>query len=399
MTTLEKRRILTVDDNQSIHEDYRKVLIPEHVDSAFDEDEAFLFGESTSISHQAYNYQIDSAFQGKEAIAMVQAAIDNQDPYNAAFVDVRMPPGIDGVETASRIWKIEPDLPIVLCTAYSDHTWEEIVDRLGHSDQLLILKKPFDNIEMRQMAASQTTKYHTTKVANLKLEQLEAMVETRSREIMSTQDMLFFSLAKLAESRDRATGVHLDRIREMTKILAIWLSKNGPYQSQLDEKTVSEMERSSVLHDIGKVGIPDKVLLKPGKLTYDEFEVMKTHAQIGCDAIEEAARLSDNSQFLQIAAEIARYHHEKFNGNGYPIGLSGNEIPLAARIVAVADVFDALVSERVYKKAMPVDEAREHINSESGSHFDPAVVDAFNACWPMLKKLAESSTNPITASN
>lgn len=389
MSNTGPQRILTVDDNQAIHEDYRKVLVPEPEDLDFAEDEAFLFGESTPAVVRA-TYEVDSATQGEQAIEMVKQAIAENRPYCSAFVDVRMPPGIDGVETAARIWEIEPDLPIVLCTAYSDHTWEEIFATLGHSDQLLILKKPFDNIELRQMVASQTCKYHTTKLANLKMEQLEAMVEKRSEEITITRDVMFFILARLAESRDKETGEHLERITRITRILANWLSKNGPYQRSVSERFAIELERSSVLHDIGKVGIPDQVLLKPAQLTSDEFEVMKQHVDIGADALDEAAKLANNCDFLRIAAEIARYHHERYDGLGYPAGLAGDRIPLSARIVAVADVYDALTSVRVYKTAIPAQEACDYINSQSGQHFDPAVVEAFNACRDSILKV----TNP-----
>ena len=391
MNDSKKRRLLTVDDNQAIHADYRKVLGSPADDVDIDADEALLFGDSNPNSNSSLpQYDVDSAYQGEQAIEMVKQAIAEGRPYRTAFVDVRMPPGIDGVETASRIWKVDPDLPIVLCTAYTDHTWEEISERLGHSEHLLILKKPFDNVELRQMASSQTQKYVSTKRAASKLQRLQSMVNQQSDGATHTRDVMFFVLAKLAESRDKETGAHLERLKELTRILAHWLRRHGPYQDQLSGKIVRDLERASVLHDIGKVGTPDSVLLKPGQLTPEEFEVMKRHVDLGADALDQAAALADGCSFLKMAAEIARYHHEKFDGSGYPQGCRGQEIPLSARIVAVADVYDALTSVRVYKSAMTSDEARECINQQSGKHFDPVVVDAFNACWEQILEV----TNP-----
>ena len=146
-----------------------------------------------------------------------------------------------------------------------------------------------------------------------------------------------------------------------------------------------------MLHDIGKVGVPDHILLKPGPLTPDEFEIMKKHAEIGADALEDTAKSSTCCKFLRVAAEIARFHHEKFDGSGYPLGLTGQNIPLSARIVAVADVFDALTTQRVYKSAMPAEDARELILAESGHHFDPVIVEAFERQW---NHFAEFANNP-----
>ena len=382
-------RILTIDDNPAIHEDYRKVLSGGGGNIELDEAAEFLFGEKTDGTDSAHLsvercervYKIDSALQGKEGLQMVKESLKNNQPYACAFVDVRMPPGWDGVETVKQIWEIYPDLPIVLCTAYSDHSWEEISIELERTDQLLILKKPFDTLELRQVAASQTARWGLNQIISENTVELEKRVEDRTEEMFETRDLVFFTLARLAESRDPETGEHLERIEGYTGLLVDWLANNGPYQSKIDDAYRKQLCRSSILHDIGKVGIPDSVLLKPGQLTNEEFEIMKEHARIGAEALEDSALKSDSCEFLSLAAEIARYHHEKFDGSGYPHGIAGLEIPLSARIVAVADVFDALTSERVYKKAMDVDEAKDLIVSEAGKHFDPEVVAAFKACW------------------
>lgn len=388
-----KWRILAVDDNESIHQDYRKVLAPQVVDTALLESESVLFGEAPQKSSAAekFQYEIDSAFQGEQGFEMVRAAIEQENPYSVALIDVRMPPGWDGVETAKRIWEIAPDLPVVLCTAYSDYGWEQILKELPKTDQLLILKKPFEPFELRQTVAAQVSRWHVSRLANQNQLLLEAIVQRRTRQIQSTRDVVFTSLARLAESRDPETGQHLERIEYYTRILAERLAESGPYTLQISRSYIDYVSRSSILHDIGKVGIPDSILLKPGPLTTEEFEVMKTHAAIGADAIDEAASCSQYCDFLLIAAEIARFHHEKFDGTGYPDQLRELEIPLSARIVAVADVFDALTSERIYKSAMCPFEAKALIESERGKHFDPAIVDAFVDCWEcFLEKALEN---------
>lgn len=395
-------KILTIDDNESIHDDYRKVLSGVESNLQLAQTAEFLFGDSSlddgaaSITAGMYDriYDIDSALQGMEGLRMVEESLRNEQPYACAFIDVRMPPGWDGVETAKRIWDIYPDLPIVLCTAYSDHSWEEISQELERTDQLLILKKPFDSLELRQVAASQTSRWGLNQMVKQNTLDLEKRVADRTREMFEARDLVFFTLARLAESRDPETGEHLERIEGYTRVLANWLSKNGPYQSLIDDHYCEQLCRSSILHDIGKVGIPDTVLLKPGKLTAEEFEVMKQHSRIGAEALEDAALKSQSCQFLSMAAEIARFHHEKFDGTGYPQGISGTTIPLSARIVAVADVYDALTSERVYKSAMDPEKAKRLIVSESGQHFDPEVVTAFQACWKEFKACADAHKEP-----
>lgn len=386
MIQFKNNRVLAIDDNTAIHADYRKVLATND-DSDLGDIESLLFGDENAekpTPKTQVAYEIDSAYQGQEGLAMVEQANAEGRPYAVAFVDIRMPPGWDGVETAQRIWEVDPDLPIILCTAYSDHSWEEITNRLDRPDQLLILKKPFDNVELRQLAASQTEKWRLMKIANLKREELESLVAQRTKDFAATRDIMFYTLAKLAESRDAETGNHLDRMQQYTRILAEWLRDNGPYQEQVTDQFVDDIYRSSVLHDLGKVGTPDAVLLKPGRLTPDEFEIMKEHVIIGADALDEAAAMADCCSFLKMSAEIARFHHERFNGTGYPEGRSGFSIPLSARIIAVADVYDALTSDRRYRQAMNKLDVKEMINTESGQHFDPAVVEAFNACWETI---------------
>ena len=216
-------RILTIDDNASIHEDYRKVLLQRESNALLSESESILFGDSGEPSPRPnpnVEYQIDSAFQGEQGLKLVKQSLANNTPYAVAFVDVRMPPGWDGIETVERIWEVDPDLPVVLCTAHSDYSWDEIRTKLDRADQFLILKKPFDPIELQQVAAAQVARWRLNKIAEKTLEDLELMVEIRTREITMTRDLVFFTLARLAESRDPETGEHLDRIQGYTRILA-----------------------------------------------------------------------------------------------------------------------------------------------------------------------------------
>jgi len=194
---------------------------------------------------------------------------------------------------------------------------------------------------------------------------------------LESRDVTIFALAKLAESRDLETGAHLDRIREYCRILCENLLEQGPYTGEIDGDFGRMVYLTSPLHDIGKVGIPDRILLKPGKLTDDEFEVMKQHALIGSETLDAALQTRPQAQFLRMARDIARSHHEKFDGTGYPFGLKGQDIPLCGRIVALADVYDALTTKRIYKPAFSHDESRAIIVEGSGRHFDPAIVNAF----------------------
>jgi putative two-component system response regulator len=194
---------------------------------------------------------------------------------------------------------------------------------------------------------------------------------------LETRDLAIFTMAKLFESRDPETGAHLDRVRDYCLALARGLQRRGKdgYQMRADE--IEMLYRTCPLHDIGKTGIPDGILLKPGRLSDREFEIMKDHTTIGAQALDAALTQYPNARFLRMARDIAATHHECMDGTGYPAGLSGQDIPLCGRIVAVADVYDALVSKRVYKSAYKHEVSRSIITEESGMHFDPEIVAAF----------------------
>lgn len=208
--------------------------------------------------------------------------------------------------------------------------------------------------------------------------ELMAKLRTAGRILsLITRDITIFVLAKLAESRDPETGAHLERVRHYSRLLAEHLRTLPEYEAKIDDEFVHLLFLTSPLHDIGKVGIPDTVLLKPGRLSEEEFAVMKTHTTIGANTLEAALQAHPQALYLQMARDIALTHHERFDGGGYPIGLKGRAIPLSGRIVALADVYDALSSRRVYKNAYTHEVARAMIVEQVGKQFDPDVVEAF----------------------
>jgi len=266
-----------------------------------------------------------------------------------------MMPKMNGVELCK--WIRSQDFPwyiyIILLTARSQT--EDVIEGLSAgADEFLA--KPFDPAELR------------------------VRIRTADRILsLETRHLATFALAKLAESRDQGTGHHLERIREYSRVIARRLSECEDFRNIVTPGYVNTIYLTSPLHDIGKVGIPDKILLKPGRLTEAEFEIMKTHTIIGGETLADTVREYPGVSYLSIARDIVLSHHERFNGKGYPYGLKGDDIPLCGRIVALADVYDALISKRVYKEAYSHEVAREIILEERGEHFDPRVVDAFLA--------------------
>jgi response regulator RpfG family c-di-GMP phosphodiesterase len=197
------------------------------------------------------------------------------------------------------------------------------------------------------------------------------------RKLQNARMATILGLAKLAEYRDEGTGTHLERIREYAKVIAGELAKNPKYTNHITPEYIDDIYQSSILHDIGKVGIPDAILLKPDKLTDEEFDIIKRHTILGGDAIKAIESKIEGKSFLALGKEIAYYHHEKWDGSGYPKGIDGQGIPLSARIIALADVYDALTTKRFYKKAYTHQKSKQMIVELKGTHFDPEVVDVF----------------------
>ncbi len=315
------------------------------------------------------------ASNGFEALQLVQK---HKEDIDLIVTDIRMPE-MDGITLTRKLREmLDQRVPVILLTA-DRKTDEQLLAGLtaGANDYL---NKPLNELELKARSSSMLRLKHAFD-ENIALQKsLEIKVIERTIEIEQTRDLAMFGFAKLAEHRDPETGGHLERIREYTRALAVQLQKSGPYRNEVDDNFITTIQRASPLHDIGKVGIPDAILLKPGKLTPEEFEIMKQHSVIGGWTLEESEkRLTVNSSFLHMAKEIAYCHHEKWEGNGYPANLKGEGIPLAARIMALADVYDALISRRIYKPPMPHSETHQIILRGSGNHFDPAVVEAYQA--------------------
>ena len=224
--------------------------------------------------------------------------------------------------------------------------------------------------------APATTRDELGRIASLTNRMIERLRD-RTEELELTREVTILSLASLAETRDNETGAHLLRTQRYVRTLAEALCDHPRFRDDLDARSIDLIFRSAPLHDVGKVGVPDRILLKPGPLTDEEFEVMKTHARLGAEALRVAETRLGESSFMHYAREIAGCHHERWDGSGYPEGLSGDAIPISARLMALADVYDALRSRRVYKPALSHERAREIVLAGRGSHFYPAVVDAF----------------------
>ncbi len=327
----------------------------------------------------ADHYTLVQARDGAEALEVFEA----QRPA-LVLMDIMMP-RMDGYEATRRIRLTEhgADVNIILVSAKAS-TGERVKGYEAGADDYII--KPFDEeellakvrVQMRLREALCDLAEARARLTDDNLVLCET-VTAQSREIVDSRDLIVFALANLADSRDPETGAHLERIREYCRILAEHLAEHGPYVDDIDTAFIDQIYQASPLHDIGKVGIPDAILLKPGRLSEREFELMKQHSLIGARALQEVAGHGGQSGFLSMAMDIARDHHERWDGSGYPYGLSGADIPLSARIAAVADVFDALTSVRVYKAAFTMEVARTMIENDAGTHFDPAIVEAFTA--------------------
>jgi putative two-component system response regulator len=330
------------------------------------------------------HHDVLAAPSGERAL---QIAAGTKKP-DLILLDVLMP-GMDGYAVLVRL-RDNPatrDIPVIFVTGLDSAEDEEKGLELGAVDYIA---KPYRTpIVLARVHTQLELKRARDWLANQNA-YLEAEVARRIRDTLLTQDITINAFAELAETRDPETGNHIRRSQEYVRILATRLQAHPRFSDFLTDTVVELLVKSAPLHDIGKVGIPDHILLKPGKLTDDEWTIMKTHCQVGALAIQRATREADGSvDFLDMAKQVARSHHERWNGSGYPDGLSGDLIPIPARLMALADVFDALISRRVYKTPMPAEQARDIIAGERGSHFDPDVVDAFLAGFPEFVAVAE----------
>ncbi len=248
---------------------------------------------------------------------------------------------------------------------------------------LLSLKQRFDNLSLAQQLATMNDDLEH------KVEERTTQLRQKSEEVAGIRDVTIIAMGTLAETRDNETGNHLKRTQNYIRALAVRLRDHLKFNNFLTDENIEALYKMAPLHDIGKVGIPDHILLKPGKLTEEEFEIMKTHPALGGEVLAAAeSSLPTPSRFLDIGREIAVGHHEKWDGNGYPNGLKGDQIPISARLMAVADVYDALISRRIYKEPFSHEVAVAHITQGRGAHFDPDVIDAFLAIQDEFRQIA-----------
>ncbi len=318
------------------------------------------------------DYKVKIANSGEKALKIATS----DSPPDLILLDIMMP-GMDGYDVCQRL-KHNPEtmnIPVIFLTAKTEAEDEKRGLELGAVDY--ITKPISPPIVMARVKNHLALKAMADFLRNQN-DFLELEVDKRTREVMAIQDVTILVMASLAETRDSDTGNHIRRTQYYVKALAERLRDHPRFGWFLTEPNINMLFKSAPLHDIGKVGIPDRILLKPGRFEPHEFEIMKTHTTLGYDAIVHAEKaLGTNVDFLSFAKTIALSHQEKWDGSGYPHGLAGDDIPIPARLMAVADVYDALISRRVYKEGMPHEKAVQIMIEGRGTHFDADMFDAF----------------------
>ncbi len=329
-----------------------------------------------ALSHlQKIDCDFAYATSGEQALERIKVSLPH-----IILMDVMMP-GLSGFDTVVEINKdpVLSTIPVIFLTARAE---SEDITRGFELGAVDYITKPFKGAELRSRVLNHLELYsYRTR--------LEELVEQRTHETELLKDVIIEAMGEMAEYRDPETGRHIQRTRNYVKLLSESLVNHGHFTDKLTPEYIELLQKSAPLHDIGKVAIRDSILLKPGKLTAEEFEEMKAHTIFGEEAISNLEQMAGaQTSFLRCAKNIAGSHHEKYNGTGYPRGLSGEEIPLAGRIMAVADVYDALISNRVYKKAMSHKQARKIILESKGTHFDPRLIEAFVRVEPEFYSIA-----------
>lgn len=313
-----------------------------------------------------------------ESAAEVAVEYEKSRP-NLILLDVNMPvlSGFGVLEQLKNIENMKLP-PVVFITAQDTHEYRVKAYEQGVLDYI---SKPFNRVELLSRVKNLLALELAYQSLEYKNQSLEEIVSIRTNALWETQLEVVQKLGRAAEYRDNETGAHIIRMSNNAALI----TKHLGYKDDFSKSILY----ASPMHDIGKIAIPDHILLKPGKLTPEEWEIMKSHTTIGAEILS-----GGNSDLMKLAAEISISHHEKWDGSGYPYGLSGKDIPLSSRIVAVSDVFDALVSERPYKKAWGVKEAKEFINEQSEVHFDPEIVAVFNKVFPEILEIRNRYSDP-----
>jgi putative two-component system response regulator len=330
------------------------------------------------------DYKVKIANGGEKALKIVAS----DSPPDLILLDIMMP-GLDGYEVCRRL-KHDPktmNIPVIFFSGMSEMEDEKKGLELGAVDYIT---KPISPPIVMARIKNHLALNAMHNFLRDKNDFLESEVAKRTREVMAIQDVTILVLASLAETRDSETGRHIRRTQFYVKALAEKLRDHPRFAWFLTDANINMLYKSAPLHDIGKVGISDRILLKPGRLDPHEFEIMKTHTTLGYDAIEHAEKLlGTNVEFLSCAKTIALSHQEKWDGTGYPQGLAGDDIPIAARLMAVADVYDALISRRVYKEAMSHERAVQIMIENRGTHFDADMIDAFVEIQDEFRAIAQ----------
>jgi putative two-component system response regulator len=319
---------------------------------------------------QRKGYTISAFPRGKMALAAAMRKLPD-----LVLLDINMPE-MNGYEVCES-FKSRPnlrDIPIIFISALNDTDDKVRALKCGGVDYI---SKPFQMEEVYARVDAHLQLHNSQKVMQQFNEQLKAKVAKQIEEINSAQLAMLFALAKLSHTRDDDTGLHLERVQHLCKQLASALAEIPPYTFRIIPEYITTLFHASPLHDLGKVGVPDAILLKPGRLTVEEFEIMKTHTTIGAKTLESVHDQYPKNEFIKMGIEIAKYHHEKWDGSGYPEGLSGDAIPLSARIMALVDVYEALRARRPYKEPFSHAKSKTIIIEGSGQHFDPQIVQAF----------------------
>ncbi len=328
-------------------------------------------------------YKVKVANSGERALKIAMA----DTPPDIILLDIMMPE-MDGYEVCRRL-KAEPrtqDIPVVFLTAKNEIEDEALGFEVGAVDYIT---KPLSPPLVLARVKAQLQLKSAADFLRDKASFLESEVQRRTREVAAIQDVTILAMASLAETRDSDTGNHIRRTQHYVRALARALQNHPRFAHFLNDHTIELLYKSAPLHDIGKVGIPDRILLKPGRFEPHEFEIMKSHTTLGLEAIEHAEQtLGTEVEFLRVAKEIAYSHQEKWDGSGYPQGLAGDAIPISARLMAIADVYDAVISRRVYKEGMSHEEAWRVIELGRGKHFDPDVAEAAMAIAEEFKAIA-----------
>ena len=332
---------------------------------------------------QGAGYRVKVANAGSTALHLASQS----PPPVLILLDVMMP-DMDGYQVLRQLHSDEAtrEIPVIFLTAMDGDDDVERAFNAGIADYII---KPIKPVVVLSRVRNQLLVQRARNWLQNQNQALEAEIARRLRENEQIQAVSIRAWAHLAETRDNETGNHIQRTQGYVGLLATRLAQQPRFAAIIDPSYIELLTRSAPLHDIGKVGIPDAIVLKPGKLTPDEWTIMKTHTLLGSEAITLAERDIDAAaEFLTPAKEIVRWHHERWDGSGYPDGLAGEAIPLSARIMALADVFDALISRRVYKDAIPFARVRKIIAEERGRQFDPDITDVFLANYAQFEAIA-----------